>query len=271
MKNLNYIIVLLISLFFTSCEDVIDVDLPTGETKLVIDASINWQLNTSGNQQTILLSTTTGYYEPTVPKVSGAIVFVTNSDTNIVYDFTENPGTGAYICTTFEPVLNANYELTVIYQGENFTATEKMTAVVPIDKVEQENDFFGGDIIKVNAFFTDNGASDDFYMFKFKPSYSAVPSYRTSNDEFFQGNQFSTFYASDELKSGDTVAITIYGTSEQFSNYMRLLLDITGGGGPFSTAPAQVKGNITNKSNYNNRAYGFFRLSQIDEVHYIIE
>lgn len=271
MKNHHYIIVLLFTILFSSCEDVINVDLPTGEPKLVIDASINWQLNTPGNEQTILLSTTTGYYEPTVPKVSGATVMVTNTDTNVAYNFAENPGTGAYVCNTFEPVLNANYKLTVTHQGETYTATEKMTSVVPIDKVEQENDFFGGDVIKVNAFFTDNGATDDFYMFKYKPSYTAIPSYGVNDDELFQGNQFSSFYASDEFKSGDSVAITIYGVSEQFSNYMRLLLDVSGGGGPFSTAPAQVKGNIINNTKTDNRAFGYFRLSQTDSVNYSIE
>ena len=271
MKKLKHISLLLIAILLASCEEVINVDLPTAEPKLVIEASIDWQLETAGNEQTILLSTSTGYYNPTVPKVSGATVFVTNTDTNVVYDFIENPGTGAYVCTTFEPVVNDHYKLTINYNGETFTATETMTPVVPIDKIEQKEGAFGEDTVEVDVFYTDNGATDDFYMFKFKPSFTAVPLYGITDDEFYQGNQFSVIFLNEDTRSGDTLDITIYGTSEQFSNYMSLLLDVSGGGGPFSTAPAKVKGNIINTTNPENTAFGYFRLSQTDTVNYVVE
>lgn len=271
MKNLKYISVLFIAILFTSCEEVIEVDLPTGEPRLVVDASINWQLGSTGNEQTIKLTASTGYYEPTVPKVSGATVFVTNTDTNTVFDFIENPGTGEYVCTTFEPVVNANYELTVNYDGQTYTATETLMPVVPIDKIEQKEAPFGDDSFEINVFFTDNGATDDFYMFRYDTSFSAIPSYGVGDDEFFQGNQFNDVYFNEELKSGTSFDVTLYGVSEQFHNYMNLLLNIAGGGGPFSTAPAKVKGNIINTTDAKNTAFGYFRLSQTDTRHYDVQ
>ncbi|MDR6967602.1 hypothetical protein J2X31_001614 [Flavobacterium arsenatis] len=271
MKNLKYISVILIALFFTSCEDVIDVDLPTGEPKLVVDASINWQLGTTGNEQTIKLTTSTGYYQPTVPTVSGATVFVTNTDTNQVFDFVETIGTGQYVCSTFEPVLDGNYQLTVITGGQTYTATEKLMSVVPIDKIEQKEAPFGDDSVEINVFFTDNGATDDFYMFRYITSFGAIPNYGVSDDEFFQGNQFNDVYFNEELKPGASFDVTIFGVSEQFYNYMNLLLDIAGGGGPFATAPAKVKGNILNTTDAQNTAFGYFRLSQTDTRNYVVE
>jgi len=271
MKNLKYISVLLIAVLFTSCEDVIDVDLPTGEPKLVVDASINWQLGSTGNEQTIKLSMTTGYYEPTVPKVSGAVVFVTNTDTNQVFDFIENPGTGDYVCTAFVPVVDGNYQLTVTHEGQTYTATEKMIPVVPIDKIEQKEAPFGDDSVEINVFFTDNGATDDFYMFRYMTSFSAIPAYGVGDDEFFQGNQFNDVYFNEDLKPGTSFDVTLYGVSEQFHNYMSLLLDVAGGGGPFSTAPAKVKGNILNATDAQNTAFGYFRLSQTDTRNYVVE
>jgi hypothetical protein len=273
MKNLIYISVLLITLLFTSCEEVIDVDLPTAQPKLVVDASINWPLGSTGNEQIIKLTTSTGYYEPMVPKVLGATVFVTNTNTNQVFDFIEVHGTGEYVCTTFEPVLNANYELTVIVNGQTYTATEKLMPVVPIDKIEQQDDVFigDGDAIKVNVFFTDNGTTDDFYLFRYKPDFSAIPLYETTDDEFYQGNQFSVFFLHEDTKPGTDIEITIYGTSEQFSNYMGLLLDVAGGGGPFSTTPTKVKGNIINTTDAKNFAFGYFRLSQCQTVNYTVQ
>jgi hypothetical protein len=272
MKNFNYIILLFFAVLATGCEDVVNVDLPTAEPRLVIDAAINWQLGTTGNEQTVRLTTTAGFYDPNVPPVSGAEVVVTNTDDNTVFNFTENPGTGNYICTTFVPVSNANYKLTVNHNGENYTATEKLVTVVPIDKIEQKNDGgFTGDDIEIKIFFTDPAVTTNFYMLKYKPDYTAVPLYGITDDEFYQGNQFADFFMHEDLESGNLLDVTIHGISEQYYNYMNLLLDSADGGGPFSTTPAKLKGNIINTTNSKNPAFGYFRLSQTDTENYLVQ
>jgi hypothetical protein len=60
---------LFLVLFFASCEDVVTLDLETGETRLVVDAEIIWQKGTNGNEQTIKISKTAPYYNNTTPKV----------------------------------------------------------------------------------------------------------------------------------------------------------------------------------------------------------
>ncbi|MFY7758329.1 MAG: DUF4249 domain-containing protein, partial [Flavobacterium stagni] len=75
----KYISLFVLALMFISCEDVVNVDLETAAPKLVIDANILWNKGTVGNEQTIKLSTTTGYYNTETPKVSGATVYITNS------------------------------------------------------------------------------------------------------------------------------------------------------------------------------------------------
>ena len=71
MKNLKYISVLLIAFLLTGCEDVINVDLPTGEPKLVVDASLNFQLGAPGNEQVIKLSTTTAIMSQRFQRLQG--------------------------------------------------------------------------------------------------------------------------------------------------------------------------------------------------------
>ena len=80
MKNItNLIIGILFATFLNSCQDVIDVPLNTEKPRLVIEASINWQKGTLGNNQKIKLTTTTNYYSNVIPAVSGATVFIKNS------------------------------------------------------------------------------------------------------------------------------------------------------------------------------------------------
>ncbi len=87
-----------------SCEDVISVDLDTAAPRLVIDASIDWIKGTPGNEQKIVLSTTTGYYSSDFPTVSGAEIIVTNT-AGVLFTFIESGNTGEYICSNFEPLI----------------------------------------------------------------------------------------------------------------------------------------------------------------------
>lgn len=275
MKKYIYIILLSVVAFsFTSCEEVIDVNLDTAKPRLVIDATLKWEKGTDGATQMIKLTTTAGYFEETVPTVSGATVFVTNS-TEQVFDFLElSPNTGDYICDNFIPVLNETYTLTVIQNGTTYTATDKMVSVPVIDKIEQKDDGgFGGENIEIKFFYTDNGATDDFYLSSAKLSNAAKPVYGVSNDVLYQGNQFFNIYSSDELKSGKTLHYSLSGISEGYFNYLQVLLSIAGnsGGGPFQSPPATVRGNIVNTTDIDNYCLGYFSASETTSTIYTVE
>ncbi|MBD3725126.1 MAG: DUF4249 domain-containing protein [Flavobacteriaceae bacterium] len=268
-------IVLLIAILFTliSCEDVIDVDLSTGKPKLVIDASLKWQKGTAGNEQTIILSTTAGFYEENVPAATGATVFVTNGN-NDVFNFIEIPNTGEYFCDNFVPEIDQNYTLTVIYNGETYTANETLIAVPPINGVVQDNNGgFTGNQIEVRFFYDDIPNLDNYYLIQFNTSITFLPEYDVISDEFFQNNQMFGLYTNEDLNANDNVTLTLQGISESYYNYMNILLGIAGsnGGSPFQTPPATVRGNIINQTNFENYALGFFRLSEIDSMQYTVE
>jgi hypothetical protein len=260
-------------LTLVSCEDVIDVDLNTTAPKLVIDASIKWQKGTIGNEQTIKLSTTTGYYENTIPAVTGAIVFITDSN-SIQYDFNEDIGTGNYICTNFNPIIDETYVLTVIHDGQTYTATETLISSPTIDSVAQNNEGgFTGEDIEVKFFFQDNGLQDNFYLIQFNTSFLSLPEYDVVDDEFFQGNQMFGLYFNEDLEATNELTFTLHGISERYYNYMNVLLGVAGnnGGSPFQTPPATVRGNIVNQTNFDNYALGYFRLSEIDTMSYTVQ
>ena len=274
MKKYIYTLLIVVVTFsFISCEEVIDVKLDTTAPRLVIDAALKWEKGTDGKTQKIKLSTTTGYFNTEIPKVSGATVFVTNSQ-NEIFDFTETvPQSGEYICTDFNPELNENYTLTVILNGTTYTATDKLTPVPVIDKIEQkDNGGFGGQNIEIKFFYTDNPLTDDFYLSKVKLSGAVIPQYGVSNDKFYQGNQTSDIYSDEDLKSGQTLEYTLSGISENYFNYMQILLSIAGnsGGGPFQSPPATVRGNIINQTDIKNYALGYFSASETTSVTYII-
>jgi len=273
MKKAILSTVFFISLFFTSCEEVVDVDLNATAPKLVIEASIDWEKGTSGAQQTIKLTTTAGYFEDKVPTVSGATIFVKNS-AGKQFNFVEVPKTGRYVCSNFEPVIDQTFTLTVINQGSTYTASETLKSVVPITRVEQNNEGgFTGKDIEIRAYYNDPADINNFYMYRYVYSNKVTSNYYVDEDKFFQGNEFFSSSDDDELKPGDKIELTHYGISKQYYNYMSILVSIAGSnvGGPFQSPPATVKGNIINATDKTNYPLGYFSLSETVSSKYTIQ
>jgi hypothetical protein len=273
MKNLLYIFSIITAVLVSSCEDVVQVDLDTAAPKLVINGSLQWQKGTAGNEQKIKLTTTTGFYDTTIPTVSGALVLVTNSD-NVTFNFTEEvPSSGLYLCHDFVPEIDKTYTLTVVLNGETYNATETLKSVSPITNITQNNEGgLSGTDIEIKTYFNDPGDAVNYYLFKYKSSNDAIPSYEVNDDEFFQGNEFFGYYTNEDIAAGDTLDITIYGISKRYSEYMNKLILISGGSnGPFSTPPATVRGNIVNQTHPDNYALGYFNLSETDIRQYVIQ
>lgn len=269
----RFLILVLIVICSTNCEDVIDVDLNEVEPRLVIEASINWFKNTSGNEQSIKLSLSAPFFDETTPPANAAIVFIEDSSNN-VFNFIEDGNTGIYRNNNFIPMLDETYNLTIVYNNETYIATETMKSVVPIDYVEQNNDGgFTGDDIELKAFYTDPADEENFYFFEFISNIPVVPTLEVYEDRFTDGNQIFGFYTEEDLESGDEVTIRNYGVSDRFYDFMFILLQQGSeeNGGPFETQPATVRGNCINTTNPDNFPFGYFRLSEVDELIYIVE
>lgn len=272
MKTSKYILIL-VAFLFISCEKVIDVGLDTAEPRLVIEASINWVNGTDGSEQRVKLSTTTDYFSNTIPLVTDAVVYITNSS-NLQFDFVQDTEPGIYKCSNFIPVLDETYTLTVIYQGEIYTASEKLLNTPIVKRVEQNNDGgILGNEIEVKFFFDDLPNETNHYFLRIDDPYKVIPEYGVLEDRFFQNNEMFGLYFSEDLKNGDTLKFTNNGITLNYYNYMNILLSQAGGGnaGPFSTPTSTIRGNIINQTNFDNFALGYFRLSKTEIKEYIIE
>jgi len=273
MKLLQKMIILSVGMFVTGCEKAINVPLETASPRLVIDASIDWEKNTAGNEQKIVLSTTTGYYSPDFPSVSGAVITVTNPS-NTVFSFVETPGTGQYVCHDFLPVIGQTYNLKIVLNGETYTASEIFTPVPEIeDNIDQNNK--GGEIgdeMEITFYYKDDASQTNFYLNSIRQPYSPFPELEVEDDEYTNGNLMQESYSEEKLKPGDQVDFKLYGISKSYYNYMYKLTLATGNdGNPFPTIPSAVRGNIINQTNSNNYAFGYFRLAEVDTKSYKIK
>jgi len=250
----------LISITLFSCQDVVDVDLETAQERLVIEAMIKWEKETIGNEQVIKLSKTSSFYNNQLIRATGAIVVVTNLTTSQIFNFIETED-GIYTITTFEPILNDEYQLEVTYNDEVYKATEK--------------EGFSTEYPEVVMSFQDFLDQDDFYRIIFiqtRDSEVLEDERYTYDSRFEENNVLSDFYESDNFEIGDQFVISVTKVSKQFYNFTNVLEEQADSGfGPFSSPPVNVKGNCVNTTRENHYPYGYFGLNQISTEEYTFE
>lgn len=273
MKQIFYKIsaLFLVFLFTFSCEDVIEVQTPSIPPKLVIEASLNWFMGSSGNNQEIRLSLTAPYFSDTVQTASGAVITVSDSKGN-TFNFIEVDNSGIYRTSNFLPEINETYNLSIVFDNETYVATESMKSVSPITRVEQKNNGgFTENETELKAYYTDPADEENFYFFEFiNNSQVALEAY---NDVFNNGNEIFGFYSEEDLTTGDEIIIRNYGVSQQFYKFMFILLQQNNdeNGDPFEVQPATLRGNCINITNPENFPLGYFRVSQANQFNYTIK
>ncbi len=277
MKTINKLILIYILAFCASCEDVIDVEVQKGPERLVVEASINWEKGTAGNEQTIQLRTSTPFFDTnTTTEVTGASVMITNTTNNEQYIFADQ-NNGSYTTADFVPIIGQSYTLRIDYNGEVYTATETMTPVPEITNVFQSREEgFDEDELEVHLVFTDPPEEENNYLFKFQRRGDLLPDLEVAEDEFVNGNEIDWWYELEEdedenqtpFKPGDIVDIELFGISRPYYDYIKILISQLGGVGLFETTPTSVKGNCINETNPDNYPFGYFRLTEVVRTSY---
>jgi hypothetical protein len=266
MKKI-YILIPLLILLFSNCEKVVDIDLPTIEPKLVIDASFEVLFDAAPvtANTVVKLRLSADYFEENIPTVANAVVFLTNLSDASIINFVDVNLDGTFMpLTNFVPQDSIEYELTVIYQNETYKGKATKVKSTPFTNAIQGDDtLFSGKEIEVKVAFNDNDTSDNYYLFDFTNNL-----FLPIEDRFFNGNayNFSFYYQEDEIIAPTAVTIRMSGISKKYFTYFRILLNQSGvnGGGPFASVPASLLGNMINTTNETNFPLGYFHISETD-------
>lgn len=269
---IRYFLLLLTLTLFISCEDVIDVDLPENETRLIVNGVIRVDETQDYLPVEIRVSKSSSFFENnTIASIKSAIIYYGTPNPDApeilegggVSNLAElEPGSGIWVPDpTFDSdqrirVSSINegdvFQLTIETNEERYFATTTYVKSVPIDSLVQGDEtLFSGDETEVIVSFTDRGDSDDFYVLDLD-----FGEFLVTEDEFYQGQTFvfSYFYDNElELNTSSVVDISLLGADEAFYNYMNQIIVQSGGDqGPFQTPAATVRGNIINITGIDN-------------------
>ncbi len=275
MKNyrIGFLYFLMPLVILSSCTDVVEVEVPDGGNRLVVEASIKWEKGTTGQTQSILLSTSSLFFEQNSnAPVVGADVVVTKDDDGTEFIF-EDQNNGVYTTNNFIPVLDQSYTLELNYNSQTYRAQEVLKSVNPILEIEQTiEEGFDEDEILLNVYFNDPVDIDNYYLGQFKNSNNPLTVLESEDDRFTNGTRNFLEYASEDLETGVLVDIELQGISESYYNYMNILIEQSeSDDGPFATTPVQLKGNCKNIDDPNEEVLGYFRLSEVAAQRYEIE
>ncbi len=268
MKKI-YIYTILTVLLFSNCEKVVDIDVPTIEPKLIIDASFEVLFNESPVTANVAvkLKLSTDYFDETIPTVSDAIVFLTNTADGSVINFSDVNLNG-----NFAPIINfipkdaIEYELTVIYKSEIYKGNATKVKSTQIDSaIQGDETLFSGKETEVKVAFKDNVDNENYYLFNFTNNL-----FLPLEDRFFNGTNynFSFFYQEEEIEVPTNVTVTMSGITKDYFTYFRILQNQSGtsGGGPFQSVPSSLLGNVINTTNEANFPLGYFHISETDTI-----
>ena len=252
MKNSRYkyfLSLILLLVFFASCEDVIQLDLDNANVKIVIEANVTNVLE----PQIIKISRTKSFNEEnSFLPVTGASVKV-QEENGPSYSFTESSG-GNYLSIPFKGNPGKKYTVTVTVSNQTYTAQSIMPPLVKLDSLTvTELSFFGNTNKFVQVNYKDIPNIPNQYNFVISVNDKLRNGYYPESDRFNDGSDVKNtlFTKEPDLKKADKVTVDFQCIDLVIYRYFFAITQIGGNGGP-PTSPANPD------SNFNNGALGYF-------------
>lgn len=269
MKNLSPLFVLaLLSLLFTSCEEVIPVDLKTADEKYVIEATLTNQL---GGATVFIGKTKNVGTSNNFNGEFGAVITIEDKDGKISKLTESTINKGVYNDPFLKGVPEANYKLKIEINGQTFTASSRMPAVVKLDNVySTETSGLDGQRKFTNVKFKDPAGKGNAYRFvEYRNGvYNKVIT--VANDDLFDGNAFiqvlspKTFTDDTKYVTGDKIKVDFLTIDNAVYKYWACV-----DGGIQKTVETAAP--INPVSNINGGAIGYFSAHTIQTKEYIVK
>jgi hypothetical protein len=262
MKKTNIIIFItvILSLCFSSCQKVIDIELNTSSSQIVIQGNIN---NQPGPYIVKISKTVDFDLSSSYPPVSGATVII--SDNHGTIDTLVEPYPGTYVTTKILGIPGYTYSLVAIIGGISYSSVSVMPGPVEISSVYIENAIFG-DSKQVTLSFNDPANIENYYRVIEYINGDLQTDFHVLSDELYDGDNIEYSIRSmgndddNKLEQGDTVTLWLLCIDKGVYDYFRT----AGSDGTQSASPANPLSNI------DNGALGYFNACYIKKASVVV-
>ncbi len=278
MKNLKYFILITLAFGFSSCTEIIELDLNEGEqVRLVVEG---W-ITTQTKQHEVELTWTTDYFaNEAAPRAIDAVVSISDGDNTWVLA-EEEPGTYRTSVIAGEP--GKTYTLDIIIDDQEYTASSLMREEAEIDdivfKYVDPYEEFGFDFLdpyyEVQLWTQEVEGLGDAYMWPLwvngDPLLDSLKNLTFQDDTFIDGIYFpgapvAQLIIDEEVFVGDTVYVEQWNIGmEAWDVFWAVFNETEFNGGLFDAPPANVPTNVS------NGAIGYFGAAAVTEIEAIVE
>lgn len=272
-KLYKYILTVCAAAIVFSCEETINIDTSSTDSKVVIEGLVT---NVAGGSYVKLSRSRNFYDNGQTNRISNAQVTV-NSSTGEQIVFVHNPSGGTdslgyyFPNPNFSGSIGTSYTLNVEVDGQTYTGIDEMlpvtsidSMVVRVDEGQLEDPDDPGRIYAVFMFATEPQDRIDHYLFKFYRNGELLLDWPTDIyvfDDETLGESIDDVEIAGYYAEGDIVKAEIYSlTREGFIYYSDLATLLNNDGGMFSPPPANPR------SNLSNGAMGYFQASAVDAM-----
>ncbi len=250
MKYTVYIVPLLLLLFACGEEPIPWNFTDTPDNLLVVEAIIT----SERMPQSIQLSHPyTGQNSSVIP-ASGAVVYITtNEQTPTIYPAVETPaGSGIYLTDSMRAVVGVSYTLVVLYNGQQYTATDTQTFIEPF---AESIPYYAVTDSSFTLAFNETGEQPSFtkYNINWQNTGSCQAQENCLAEVYFYdlknidiNKQIPPEKERVDFPAGSTIKRTKYSVSANFEAYLRGMLSETEWrGGLFDDYPNNPASNVS--------------------------
>lgn len=282
LGNIHLIVALLLPVLVTlSCTEIVEIDLDTTYTRLVVEGGVT---NDSIHHQVQLSLSRDYFYNQAAPRVSNAVVHLEFEDISLLMEEHDNIP-GLYLTPyAFRGTIGTTYSLSIDQVDvdedgtyESYNASSTMPGGVELDSIllNYSSSVYGNGW-EVYMFALDPPSKDWYGMRFWKNSELISPKlidYSIQTDDFYNGKYLFygipiAYYSDDETEEqlfpGDTVSLELHSIERDYYNFVGdAQLEIFGSNPLFSGPPANIRSNIDNGASGAFTAYSVYRASAI--------
>jgi len=236
----------LLSLGIAACKKVINVDLKTSTSQVVIEGEVT---NAPGPYHVRISRSVNFSASNDYPPVSGALVKIVDSATgmNLVL---QEADSGDYVTNSFTGTPQHTYTLDVKTGDKEYIAYSTMPKVVVLDSVTfiQNIDLNNKPDINAVVNFQDPPGLGNYYQFIEVLNGREIPNVLVFEDRLSDGRYIEQplFNDSAYLQPGDTLQMSMYCVDKNVYSYLFSLISVTGNNSFQSATPANPISNISN-------------------------
>ena len=252
----------LASLALTGCQDVVSLNVPTGQALLAVDGAVTDQ---PGPYVVTLTQTAPYLKSDALPPVTGAVLRL--ADNQGPAETLRERSPGVYVTSQLRGKIGHQYTLTIqTDDGQTYEAQTEIRRTMTIDSLSLKyidktslRDSVGYQVVYHGQELPGTGDYSRYKIYHDGRLWNQVDDLFVVSDDLVDGNYLSFPFDRHSYRPGQRVRVEINSLTKDYYDFLREMLAQVDNHGIFAAPPANVRTNVRNtQGRAGKAAVGYF-------------